>query len=64
MFMSLCVQVEYEVLPGWKSDISSIRNYADLPLAARTYVERIEELCGVPVHYIGIGPGRDALIVK
>ncbi len=56
--------MEYEVLPGWKSDISSIRNYADLPLAARTYVERIEELCGVPVHYIGIGPGRDALIVK
>ncbi|GMY14185.1 adenylosuccinate synthetase 2, chloroplastic [Fagus crenata] len=58
------LKVEYEVLPGWKSDISSIRNYADLPLAARTYVERIEELCGVPVHYIGIGPGRDALIVK
>ncbi|KAK7823906.1 adenylosuccinate synthetase 2 [Quercus suber] len=56
--------VEYEVLPGWKCDISSIRNYTDLPLAARTYVERIEELVGVPIHYIGIGPGRDALIVK
>uniref|UniRef100_A0A2N9J2N9 Adenylosuccinate synthetase, chloroplastic n=1 Tax=Fagus sylvatica TaxID=28930 RepID=A0A2N9J2N9_FAGSY len=56
--------VEYEVLPGWKSDISSVRNYADLPLAARKYVERIEELVGVPVHYIGVGPGRDALIVK
>ncbi|KAG2687035.1 hypothetical protein I3843_09G035600 [Carya illinoinensis] len=58
------VKVEYEVLPGWKSDISSIRNYADLPLAARTYVERIEELVGVPIHYIGVGPGRDALIIK
>lgn len=58
------LKVEYEVLPGWKSDISSIRNYADLPLAARTYVERIEELVGVPIHYIGIGPGRDALIIK
>ncbi|KAL4607003.1 hypothetical protein ACB092_09G143800 [Castanea dentata] len=58
------LKVEYEVLPGWKCDISSIRNYADLPLAARTYVERIEELVGVPIHYIGIGPGRDALIVK
>lgn len=56
--------MEYEVLPGWKSDISSIRNYADLPKAAQQYVERIEELVGVPIHYIGIGPGRDALIYK
>lgn len=58
------MQVEYEVLPGWKTDISSIRSYKDLPEAARQYVERIEELVGVPIHYIGIGPGRDALIYK
>ncbi|KAG5083419.1 hypothetical protein JHK82_053587 [Glycine max] len=58
------LKVEYEVLPGWKYDISSIRNYSDLPKAARLYVERIEELVGVPIHYIGIGPGRDALIYK
>ncbi|KAJ4822105.1 hypothetical protein Tsubulata_002824 [Turnera subulata] len=58
------IQVEYEVLPGWKVDISSVRNYADLPKAAQQYVERIEELVGVPVHYIGVGPGRDALIYK
>ncbi|KAK4272546.1 hypothetical protein QN277_021087 [Acacia crassicarpa] len=58
------VQVEYESLPGWKSDISGIRNYSDLPKAARNYVERIEELVGVPIHYIGVGPGRDALIFK
>ncbi|GMJ14817.1 adenylosuccinate synthase [Hibiscus trionum] len=58
------LKVEYEVLPGWQSDISSIRNYSDLPKAAQQYVERIEELVGVPIHYIGIGPGRDALIFK
>ncbi|XP_011004620.1 PREDICTED: adenylosuccinate synthetase, chloroplastic [Populus euphratica] len=58
------LKVDYEVLPGWKSDISSIRKYADLPKAAQQYVERIEELVGVPIHYIGIGPGRDALIYK
>ncbi|MBA0551406.1 hypothetical protein Goshw_013259 [Gossypium schwendimanii] len=58
------LKVEYEVLPGWQSDISSIRNYSDLPKAARQYVERIEELVGVPIHYIGVGPGRDALIYK
>ncbi|XP_010247193.1 PREDICTED: adenylosuccinate synthetase 2, chloroplastic-like [Nelumbo nucifera] len=58
------LKVEYEVLPGWQCDISSIRNYEDLPLAARQYVERIEELVGIPIHYIGVGPGRDALIFK
>lgn len=58
------LKVDYEVLPGWQSDISSIRNYSDLPKAARQYVERVEELVGVPIHYIGVGPGRDALIVK
>ncbi|XP_078179789.1 adenylosuccinate synthetase, chloroplastic-like [Carex rostrata] len=58
------IQVKYEVLPGWESDISSVRNYKDLPQAARNYVERIEEIVGVPIHYIGVGPGRDALIFK
>ena len=58
------MQVDYEVLPGWNSDISSIRSYRELPVAARLYVERIEELVGVPIHYIGIGSGRDALIYK
>ncbi|KAG2543093.1 hypothetical protein PVAP13_9NG726800, partial [Panicum virgatum] len=38
----------YEVLPGWQSDNSSIRSYSELPQAARRYVERIEELVGVP----------------
>jgi len=60
----LVFQVNYEVLPGWQSDISSVRSYNELPQAARLYVERIEELVGVPVHYIGVGPGRDALIYK
>lgn len=58
------LQVVYEVLPGWKCDISSIRDYKDLPAAAQRYVERIEELMGIPIHYIGVGPGRDALIFK
>lgn len=51
-------------MPGWQTDISSIREYSQLPKAARNYVERVEELVGVPVHYIGVGPGRDALIYK
>lgn len=62
--LNLIFQVKYEVLPGWQSDISSVRSYSELPLAAQRYVERIEDLVGVPVHYIGVGPGRDALIYK
>ncbi|CAA2974431.1 adenylosuccinate synthetase, chloroplastic-like [Olea europaea var. sylvestris] len=58
------IKVEYEVISGWQCDISSIRKYSELPNAARQYVERIEELVGIPIHYIGIGPGRDALIYK
>ncbi|ERN11788.1 hypothetical protein AMTRI_Chr03g139630 [Amborella trichopoda] len=56
--------VEYETLPGWDSDISKIRKYEDLPDAARLYVERIEEILGIPINYIGVGPRRDALIFK
>ncbi|KAL3621530.1 Adenylosuccinate synthetase 2, chloroplastic [Castilleja foliolosa] len=58
------IKVDYEVMPGWQCDISSIREYSELPKAAHRYVESIEELVGVPIHYIGIGPGRDALIYK
>ncbi|CAN4109251.1 unnamed protein product [Withania somnifera] len=47
------IKVEYEVLPGWQTDISSIRKYSDLPKAAHAYVERIEELVGgtYPLHW-------------
>lgn len=57
-------QVEYETLPGWKEDITGVRSYDQLPAAAKRYVERIEELVGLPCSYIGVGPGRDALIIK
>lgn len=58
------LQVEYETLEGWKEDITNVRSYDELPAAAQRYVERIEELTGLPCQYIGVGPGRDALIVK
>ncbi|XP_010785522.1 adenylosuccinate synthetase isozyme 2-like [Notothenia coriiceps] len=42
------VDVQYETLPGWKSDISQVRNFEDLPENARKYVGFIEEHVGVP----------------
>ncbi len=52
----------YETLPGWQTDISDLRTFADLPRQARDYVARLEELAGVPVTCISVGPGRDQTI--
>jgi adenylosuccinate synthase len=54
----------YEDLPGWSANIRAARSLADLPLAARRYVERVEELVGVPIVLIGVGPGREETIFK
>ena len=52
----------YEELDGWTEDISEVRRRADLPAAAQEYVARIEELVGVPVTFIGVGPEREQAI--
>lgn len=53
----------YEYLPGWNSDISGARTFAELPSAAQRYVRRLEELSGARVSVIGVGPGRDSNVV-
>jgi adenylosuccinate synthase len=56
--------VEYETLPGWQTDISKCRSYDELPLNAKKYILRIEELLGVPIEWIGVGASRDAMIKR
>lgn len=58
------MEVVYESVPGWCEDISGVRSWGELPEAARRYCERVEVLAGVHVKWIGVGPGRDALIEK
>ncbi|MGY6631863.1 MAG: adenylosuccinate synthase [Wenzhouxiangella sp.] len=53
----------YETLPGWKSQTKGLTDAADLPSAARAYLDRIEELIGVPVHMLSTGPERDANVI-
>jgi adenylosuccinate synthase len=53
----------YEEMPGWGEDITAARELADLPAACRSYVHRLEELAGVPVQLIAVGPRRDQTIV-
>ena len=54
----------WTVLPGWKTDITGIRNYADLPENCRKYVEFIEQQIGYPVTMVSNGPGRDDIIYR
>ncbi len=56
------IQPLYEVFPGWDEDITSTRNFDDLPERAREYVQKIEELTGVPIKVIGVGPEREEAI--
>ncbi|TMK87403.1 MAG: adenylosuccinate synthase [Actinobacteria bacterium] len=49
----------YESLPGWQEELEDVRRFQDLPGAARAYVARIEELAGVPVRHVSIGPDRE-----
>ena len=42
------VEVEYLTLPGWKTNIRDVRKYSDLPKNAQTYVQKIQEILGVP----------------
>jgi adenylosuccinate synthase len=54
----------FEEMPGWSEDIRGASTLEDLPLAARQYVKRIEELVGVPIMVIGVGPGREQTIIR
>ena len=48
----------YEALPGWKTDITGIREIRDLPENAQRYLDRISELVGRPVGVVSVGPDR------
>lgn len=56
------VVCEYETFEGWSEDISHCRQFSELPAAARRYVLRIQELCGLPVSTVGVGPDRIAIL--
>jgi len=58
------VEVEYETVPGWQSDISLCKTYEELPQTCKDYLKRIEELVEVPISWIGVGPDRDQMLLK
>ena len=56
------VDVIYETFEGWMTPTVDIRQFNDLPENAKKYLKRIEELLGIPIHYIGVGAERSAMI--
>lgn len=54
----------YEELPGWNCDISGCKTFDELPQAAQAYVRRLEELAGVRMSIITVGPDRDQTILN
>jgi len=56
------VQVNYESLKGWKSDITKCTEFKDLPKQAQAYIKRVEQLTRLPVSWVGVGAGRKSMI--
>lgn len=57
------VEAIYEELPGWQSDTTNIRDYKDLPLNARRYLERLSEVADIKLGIVSVGPGREQTII-
>jgi adenylosuccinate synthase len=53
----------YQEMAGWKEDISGARTLTELPAEARAYLKEIEEITGVPISIVSVGPAREETIV-
>ncbi len=54
----------YEEMPGWQTSTRQIRAFEDLPTEARTFLDRIEQIVGVPISIISVGPNREETIIR
>ncbi len=54
----------YRTLRGWRTDITGVRKFADLPARAQQYIAFIEKSVGVPVKWVSVGPEREAVIKR
>jgi adenylosuccinate synthase len=56
------VQPIYETLPGWNRPTGDARRLTDLPVEARRYLDRLQDLSGTPIRYVSVGTRRDQII--
>ncbi len=57
------VRPVYETLPGWRTEITEVTEWKDLPENAQLYVQRIEQLIGGRIEYVSVGPDRRQTII-
>jgi adenylosuccinate synthase len=58
-----CVPI-YETLEGWSDSTVGVTDFDKLPTAARLYLQRIEQVTGVPIHVVSTSPDRDHTILR
>lgn len=61
-FLEECQPV-YEEFPGWDEDLRAVRRFDDLPRNAQKYLKAVEDMAGVPLSIVSVGPGRDENII-
>lgn len=54
----------YEVMEGWKEDITGVRSFDKLPRNAQKYVKEVQNLVNAPITMIGVGPERNQIILR
>ena len=64
VYMHKYLEPVYETHKGWNTSLTDIRDYDKLPENAKEYLARLEELLGVPISIVSVGPGRDQTIFK
>ncbi|MEM7008112.1 MAG: adenylosuccinate synthase [Thermodesulfobacteriota bacterium] len=52
----------YEEMDGWSEDISNAKDFSDLPIEARSYLKKLEEVTGVSIYTVSLGPSREKII--
>jgi len=59
--LDACVP-EYDILPGWSESLSGVRKRDGLPQAVLRYIQRIEDVVGVPIEMVSVGPEPEAMV--
>jgi adenylosuccinate synthase len=54
----------YEELPGWQTDLTAVTERHQLPVQAASYLDFLEQQVGVPITYVGVGPGREQFVQR
>lgn len=64
VFMHKYLEPLYRTYKGWNTDVTKVRKYEDLPQNCKTYISALEELLGVPISIVSVGPDREQTIFR